>query len=318
METFDPKYWFEDTPVLAKLPPERAAAKLRELGDIKTAEAIENSIQKTTTRGLTTRSDTGWNWPRLGEPKPWQHTSHTFGYIPPFEPGSLHMVDIIHASNTKADNNLKNSRIKITLDRLRIADYPGGGIHRILFDFYAQNHVKDGVEHLHFNQTYRAQEGEQAGIIGYPVFIGLQVGTEGIAFKCYTVNVKNDDDEAILNFLDTDVFRSGLKLATTAQPAIAPLVGMAVGLTKMIAERHRNVPVQDFYMGLDFSNTPTGARLAQGSYIAVQIPERDQTAWNWQKWIYNPSNGHVVQRDSTGMLIPYNYIIIGVSKYEGT
>ena len=48
------------------------------------------------------------------------------------------------------------------------------------------------------------------------------------------------------------MFKAGLKLAATAQPAIRPLSQMALGLTKGIAARHRNVSVQDFYMGLDF------------------------------------------------------------------
>lgn len=228
------------------------------------------------------------------------------------------MVEITHAGNMKADKSLKNARIKVTLDRLRVADYPGGGRHHILFDFYGQNHLKDHIEHLHFNQTYRAQEGEVAGIIGYPVFIGLNVGSGGVALKCFTVNVKNDNDEVILDFLDTEIFQTGLKLATIAQPAIAPLAGMAVGLTKMIASRNKNVAVQDFYMGLDFTNVPTGARLAQGSYITVQIPEKQQVIWDWKQWVYNPTNGRIVKKDDTGVLIPYNYIVFGVSKYEGT
>jgi hypothetical protein len=39
---------------------------------------------------------------------------------------------------------------------------------------------------------------------------------------------------------------------------------MALGLTKALASRHDNVPVQDFYLGLDTSGTPMGARLAEG------------------------------------------------------
>ena len=48
---------------------------------------------------------------------------------------------------------------------------------------------------------------------------------------------------------------------------------MALGLAKTIGKRHRNVPVQDFDLGLDFSTIPLGARLAEGAYLAVQIPE---------------------------------------------
>jgi hypothetical protein len=60
---------------------------------------------------------------------------------------------------------------------------------------------------------------------------------------------------------------AGLKLALTPQPALAPLSSLAIGLTKLIAKRNRNMPVQDVYLGLDFGGAPTGARLALGSYI---------------------------------------------------
>lgn len=318
MQIYDPQYWFEDIPVLAKLPAHRAAAKLRELGDIETAEAIENNIEKASRGALPAAAEPGWWWPWPKEPKSWQHTAHAFGHIPLHEPRASGMVEITHAGDMKADESLKNARIKVTLNQLRVAEYPGKGIHHILFDFYAQNQLKDHVEHLHFNQTYRGQEGELVGIIGYPVFIGLNVGSEGVAFKCFTVNVKNDDDEAVLDFLDSESFQTGLKLATTAQPAIAPLAGMAVGLTKMIANRNKNVPVQDFYMGLDFVGVPLGARLAQGSDITVQIPEKQRKMWDWNQWVCDPTSGSIVKKDDAEALIPYNYIVFGISKYEGT
>ena len=171
-----------------------------------------------------------------------------------------------------------------------MADYPGGGTHRVLFDFYAQNQVPGSVEHLHFNASCRARQGQHAGVIGYPIFVGLNVGTEGMAFRCYTVNVKNDADEAFLSFLDSDAFKAGLLLASTAQPALAT--------------RHRNVPVQEFHMGLDFSSDPMGARLAEGAYLAVQIPESVQVVWDWSEWVYDPSTGHVVSRTDPSLLIP--------------
>jgi len=306
--------WFDDVPVLGALPPSLAAAKLRELGEDEPATALE------ATQGQEPGEPTTFWRPKSLWPfqdKPWQHTAHAFGYLAPALPGS-ERLPIQHAGNITADSTLKNARIKITLDRLRVADYPGSGTHRVLFDFYAQNQVPGNVEHLHFNVTFRAREGEQAAIIGYPIFIGLNVGTEGVAFKCFTVNVKNDNDEAFLSFLESDVFKAGLKLATTVQPAIAPLSGMAVGLTKTIAARHRNVPVQDFYIGLDFSIIPTRARLAEGAYLAVQIPETLQTVWDWREWVYNPASGQLVNKIHPGQVIPYNYLVFSVSRYDGS
>jgi hypothetical protein len=301
--------WFEDLSVIGKMQPDKAAAKLHEVGEHDAATALEGGLAKGEVfRGLARP------WPF--QDKPWQHTAHAFGYLAPVPPGSS-AQPIQHAGNIAPDASLKKARIKITLDGLRVAAYPGGGMHRVLFDFYAQNQVGSGVENLHFNATYRVQEGERAAIIGYPIFVGLNVGSDGVAFKCFTVNVQNDQDEAFLGFLESDVFKSGLKLAQVVQPAIAPLSEIAVGLTKSIAARNRNVPVQDFYMGLDFSAIAMRARLAEGSYIAVQVPEKLQTVWNWTDWVYSPANGQVVNKADATQMIPYNYIVFSVSRYDG-
>ena len=111
-------------------------------------------------------------------------------------------------------------------------------------------------------------------------------------FKCATVNVKNDSDEKFLKMLDSDTFKAGLKLATTAQPAIAPLSSLAMGITRAVASRNRNVSVQNFYMGLDFSMTPTRARLRAGSYVAVQIPATFEVAWDGTSGCFNRAAGN--------------------------
>jgi hypothetical protein len=245
---------------------------------------------------------------------PYRFTTHAFGYIPKTQANATKPVEIKYAGNIAADQSLKNSQIRVTLDRLRVADYPGDGMHHILFDFYAQHQVNaDQREDLHFAQTYRVQEGQQAGIIGYPVFVGLNVGAEGVAFKCYTINVKNDDDEKLLGFMDSDIFKNGLKLIQGVNPILPIVTNFATGITKAIAGRNRNIPVQDFYMGLDFTNVATRARLAEGSYIAVQAPI---TGWDWSKWVYVPTTGEILSNDDSRQPIPYNYVVFGVSKMQ--
>jgi hypothetical protein len=309
-----PPSFFDDLPVLGNLAPAEAADKLRELGDIAAAEALDDASDAGAPHTFGPQRKQSW-WPFAD--KPWQHTAHAFGYLAPAPPGA-EALPIRHAGNIEPDLSLKNTRVKITLDRLRVAAYPGGGTHRVLFDFYAQNQLPGDVEHVHFNATYRAREGEQVAVINYPLFVGLNVGAEGLSFGCFTVNVKNDDDEAFLGFLESDVFKAGLKLAAAAQPAIAPLSSMALGLTRAIATRNRNVAVQDFYMGLDFGRVPTGARLAEGAYLAVQIPEKLVTVWSWDDWVYSPNHGQVVSRADPTKLIPYNYVVFGVHRHEGT
>jgi hypothetical protein len=303
--------WFEDLPVIAQLPDDELAKKLEELGDIETAALLQTENQNYYDDNEKSFSilDSIFGVPA------WKHAAHTFGFIAPLS-DSQKSISIKHVSEINAAAELKNSRITITLDGLRVADYPGRGDHRILFDFYGQNQAPTSTEDLHFNATFRVREGERAAVIGFPIFVGLNVGEQGVNFKCFTINVKNTNDEAFLSMLESDIFKQGLKLATVAQPAIAPLTGIAVALTRSIAKRNQNVPVQDFYLGLDFSNVPTRARLAIGSYIAVQIPESMSLAWDWSEWEYLPQLGHIVNRLNPEKLIPYNYIIFGVSHYS--
>jgi hypothetical protein len=295
-----------DLPVIGAMPRAAAAAKLREIGELEAAEALESAVPPPTQMRA---SD--W-WPFTD--KAWQHTAHAIGFL---AAGGSGTQTIVGVGEAQADASLKNARINVNLNTLRIADYPGGGTHRVLFDFYARNQVPGASEDLHFNAAYRAREGERAAVRGYPIFVGLGVGAVGVAFHFHTVNVKNDADEAFLNFLEGDAFKAGLKLAMTAQPAIAPLTGMAVALTKTIGQRNRNVSVQDCYLGLDFAGTAMGARLAVGDYIAVQIPEKLQRVWDWEDWVYDSRAGLIVSRADPNSLIPYNYVVFGVSHYEG-
>jgi hypothetical protein len=294
---------FAGEPVLAAMAPDDAAAKLREMDETVVERAPVSYDATKTFSGF------GFRWP-FGE-RLYASTSHAFGFLPK-EGGD---DTLQHAGSIKPNLALKEARVKIVLNRLRIADYPGSGTHRVLFDFYARNQVANRAEELHFNATYRVREGEQAPITGYPIFLNLGVGDEGLAFRCRTVNVKNDSDEAFLDFLDGDIFRAGLKLTKTLQPAIAPLSALVLATTKSIAKRHRNVPVQDFDLGLDFSGTRMGARLAEGDYIVVQIPDRLRVTWRWDDWRYDPASGELVSREDNGTLIPYNYVVFGVSRF---
>ena len=297
---------------IGELPPREMAIKLHEFGYDHEAALLNNQVDNIINGTVRTEY---FDIANLFKPKPWQHVAHAFGYIPLTAPGS-ELVDINHAGNMTADQTLKNCRVTIRLNTLRIADYPGKGMHRILFAFQAKNHLnKKQEENVHFAQAYRAQEGETLGIIGYPIFIGLNVGKEGVAFNCSTVNVENDNDEAILELLESDIFKSGLTLIKTAQPAIAPLTSMAMGIADMLAKRNKNVPVQDFYMGLDFDKGPGGARLAEGEYVAVQIPQTGTVIWKWDEWAFDPASGHIVQKSKPDTLIPYNYISFKVSRY---
>jgi hypothetical protein len=298
-------------PVAGVMKSSQVAERLAALGDKKSAQEINRQIKA---MGKDVKF-AALGWPFEKKTPVWKYTSHAFGYIPKGVGGGAN-VEIKDAGNIQADDTLKNTNIKITLDRLRVFDYPGDGLHTVLFDFYAQHQTATAgqTQDLHFNQNYRVQEGTGAGITGYPVFQGLKVGNEGVSFKCYTVNVGNDGDKKILGFLDGDVFKKGLELVNTINPVIPVVSGFATGIIKAFATRNDNVPVQDFYMGLDFSGISTRAQLREGSYVAVQVP--DVAKWDWSEWIFKPSVGQIVSKQNTSETIPFNYIVFSVSKMQ--
>jgi hypothetical protein len=238
----------------------------------------------------------------------WRYTTHAFGFIPAGESTGTQAVPIQHAGQITPDVSLKGAPVKVTLDRLRVAEYPGRGAHLVLFDFYAQSKNREDIR---FNQTYRIGQGQTAAIIGFPIFIGLEVGDEGVQFRCYTVNVKNESDAKLLDFMQGDVFKNGLKLVNQINPVIPVVTGFAKGITEAILSRNNNIPVQQFFMGLDFSNIQSRAKLAQGSYVVVQVPSDD---WDWSKWEYHPDTGRITTKTPPIHDIPYNYVIFSVSK----
>ncbi len=245
--------------------------------------------------------------------QPWSFTTHQYGYIGFQESKSNEPLPIQHPNTIEPDTSLKNSRINIRLDRLKIHKYPGKGIHNVMVTFAARNQVANSQESVSFSQTYRIQEEQSAGIAGYPIFIGLNVGTQGVAFECSTINVNNDEDLSVLEALDSSTFQSGLELLTTMQPAIAPFTAVTVGVVKSLAKRNENIPVQKFYLGLDFEDAPMGIRLREGNYIAVQVPSEDQIDWN--KWVYKPNLGAIVHK-ADDSLLEYNYLVFRVSRYQ--
>lgn len=297
--------WFNDISVAGALAASELADRLAEIEPDLSVEMLQE--RRTGERDRFGLSD----WFGGGEPPPWRHTAHAFGFIPTGETGDKDFTPIQAVANVAPDERLKRVPIRVTLDGLRVAGYPGRGDHRVLFDFYAQHQTDAGPEHAHFNSTYRVREGERAAVLNFPLFLSLRASTSGLVLRCFTVNVRNDEDEQRLAFLESDVFRAGLKLALTAQPALLPLSSLAIGFTKMVATRNRNIPVQDIYLGLDFGGPRTGARLAVGSYVMVQVPETFQRTWDWSEWAYEAASGQIV--NSRRELIPYNYIILGIN-----
>jgi len=300
---------FKDIKVIGELPPRRVVTKLRQMGDPDAADEINQHI------ATTDKAEPLFGW---GPPKPWQHTTHQFGYIALQTPNATDPQPIRFAGAIAADLSLKNNRIDIKIDRLRVYDYPGSGIHNILLSFAARNQSSaipgNTPELISFSQTYRVEEGQQAGIAGYPVFNGLNVSSQGVALECYTINVSNNADEAVLAALESLPFKDGLSLLNTLQPALAPFTQITLGVIKSLATRNRNVGVQKFYLGLDFTSAALGVRLAEGNYLAVQAPS--ETTLSWDEWVFNPTNGAIVGKKNNMASIPYNYVVFRITRHE--
>jgi hypothetical protein len=299
-----PPRMFADSPLIGELPPRQLAATLRRMGDADEGDAILASLANKRRRdqllGLGKRIL-----------RPYEHTNHQVGNLPRPPQNSNDPVPIQHAS-TGGDRSLK--RINIHLDRLRVFDYPGGGEHQILFTFKAQNQLPKTPEPVSFSQTYRVQQGEEAAVFGYPIFIGLSVGKQGVAFEGATINVKNRGDQLALGILDSAPFKHGLNLLSTAQPAIKPFTELSIGLARMFLQRNENRAVQDFFLGLDFADTAMAINLAIGNYIVAQV--QSSTTIDWSDWHYLPSNGAIVSKQDATTSLPYNYVVFRVTRFE--
>ena len=84
----------DDVTVLGKLPPERAAAKLRELGEDEAADALERAQHE---RPVEHFGRLDWMWPF--QDRPWQYTAHALGHLAP-APGERATLTATYAPDT--------------------------------------------------------------------------------------------------------------------------------------------------------------------------------------------------------------------------
>lgn len=307
----------DDFRVIGQMSGTEVLRKLAEIGDSDDARdiafaAVRRTKPSATMRDVLTVQDEQLNTLIALDKgvKPYLYATRAFGYVPSSDAASTTLVDVTAAGNISADTTLRGKAIKITLDHLRVFDYPGKGIHNVLFDFAGRHQAETTAEEdLHFTQTYRSPEGEGASLNGVPIFVGLKVGNEGVFFSAKTVNVSNEDDEKLLGFLDSDTFKKGLQLINGINPAVPIVTGFADGIFRQIAARHKNIPVQDIALGLDFSTSPTRAKLREGAYIVVQAPD----GFDITTCQFNPSTRDFVDK-ATGKPIHLNYMVFSISR----
>jgi hypothetical protein len=294
-------------PVIGKMKAKEAAERLDQFGEKEEADEVKKALQKSAAN-----ADAELATVLASKLEPWECTSHAFGFVGNAQTASGTFLDIVDARSIDADAALKGANVVIAVDAIRTYDYPGKGLHQILFTFHAQHQAGDKIEELDFSQKYRANEGGDVGLVSVPIFRNLKVGDDGIGFKGYTVNVENNDDKKILDFLENPTFKKGMELGSTINPLVPIISEFAVGITKAFANRHKNLPVQDFDMGLDFSSVPTKAKLKEGGYAAVQVC--DASAWNWSNWVYNKLTGTIVSKANQSQGVPNNYVMFSITR----
>lgn len=240
----------------------------------------------------------------------WGCTGAKIGYIPEGDANGL--AEIVNAIGMTGDQDLVEESLKITLDTFFVANYPGMGKHKILCEFMGRNQTEQEEEATRFALTLAANDGTSAAHHGLPIFVGMNVGKNGLAFEGRTINVCSEDDDLILDALGKGVFKDGLTLLTTAQPVLKPFVKLAEGMVSAVLKRSKNREVFKFGLGLDFSNSSTSAKLRLGSYVVVQTDEAD---WQWSNFVWDPASGTIRSKAADGNGLNLNYMVFGVSKY---
>lgn len=246
----------------------------------------------------------------LGGQDQYAYSGILMGFIPSGSKGKA--LPIQSAFELDPDMDLKGARIKITLDKFYVANFPGTGVHSILCEFTGKNQLSEAAEEMRFAVSTSANDGSSAAISGAPIFLGVSVGQDGIAFEGRTVNVASSDDALLMDALGSDAFRNGLALLTSAQPALKPFVGLAGSVVKAIAGRNKNKQIYAFKLGLDFAGGATSARLREGSYIIVQA---DDGIFDWSAHTWS-SDARSVIETATGKPIDFNYMVFGVSRFS--
>ena len=241
-------------------------------------------------------------------PRSWHPTGMTIGYI---ALGASGLAAITNAAGVEGDEALINQRVKITLDKFFVHQYPGSGVHRILCEFAGKNQLPSEAEEMRFALNTEARDGQAASVSGHPIFMGVTISADGISFEGRTINVSSSVDDDVLRALDSPAFKSGLALITSAQPALKPFAGLATSVVQSAANRTKNKQVHSFNLGLDFSGTATSAKLRHGSYVVVQS---DGAGWNWDEFVWD-CGSMMLRRKQTNETPHANYMVFGISPY---
>lgn len=287
---------FDDQEAVAFLSKKDMVAYLSEMGDQESVDALKRSR-------ASAQSGSFWR-------KPYTNSAHALGFIPEAEE-HLAFRPIVPAVSIDADKELIGQRIKLNLDSFYVEQYPGLGKHTVTIEFSGRDQNDNGVQALRFATALDIADKDSGGFSGMPVFSGLMVPEDGVAFETRTICVKSSGSEAILGVLKGPLFKSGLSILAQAQPALPQLVSLASGVTQSLLDQ-KNKIVQAFELGLDFSKTPTSARLRLGSYVVMQVP--DLQTFSWDNWVFSADAMGIVSAQNSKERAPFNTLIYSLSR----
>ncbi|QDC44772.1 hypothetical protein [Methylophilus medardicus] len=242
----------------------------------------------------------------------WKHAGVSVGFIDPANAPANGVYTIQRASAIQADTSLIGQSLKITLDHFYVHNYPGNGIHTVLFDFLGKAQIAQTVEELHHPVKVMVADGAHAGVVSTPIFLGLNVEPNGVAFEGRTICVESSDDNFVLSAFDSPVFKAGLAIVHAAKPVLKPYTALTIAAITAIMKRKQNTQVHSFDLGLDFAQNITSNKLKLGSYLVIQSD--DQIDMNNYRWNQNTSRlEHFL---GPNQQIDFNYLIIGVTNYQ--
>ncbi|KTQ98253.1 hypothetical protein NS226_01550 [Aureimonas ureilytica] len=293
---------FEVDESLGNLPVDVIIEFLRGVGDDATADALRGSGG--TGQGL--RALTGF--------RPYLATGQALGYVPTQVTDDL--VTMVDAAEVDGDRSIVGTRLKVTLDHFYAAGYPGFGTRKILCDFEGKNQIASEDEPLRFGTTLEVRDGQNAGISGVPIFLGMTVGENGIQFEGRTIYVKNDLDDHIMSIFESDAYKRGISLLDRVQPALTPLAAATGNVIKFITTRKHNKQIFSFAMGLDFDGSATSNRLRYGSYVVVQDSGGERIDWSKLRW--SRKTRQIVDATSGEPRTDWNFLVLGVSPFSVT
>lgn len=221
---------------------------------------------------------------------------------------------LVPVSKVTPDPALVGAPLRVTLDSLHVAKYPGRGTHTLLFDFALQSQQPEGKAPIyHYNAKFRAGNGETAPVHDFPLFHGFPAVEQGLTFGFDIINLESSFDRGLLDFLDSDEFKLGLSLLNLS-PVVGQVSQMCAGMARWLAGQSKNAPVQAFRQGLGFATSRLAGGLAEGYYAVAQIPAESQRDWDWNDWAIDPALQCLVRRDSSATVLDFNHFIFGLHR----